>query len=74
MSTLNCDIDAYADDSTMSTTGDTVCDISASLTDDWMNSNQFKLNAGKTHLLTLGTEARLRNLDDKVDVTMDGIN
>ena len=79
LSTLNCDIDAYADDSTMSTTGKTITDISDALTDncekvvDWMCSNQFKLNADKTHLLTVGTEQRLKNLETKVDVTMNGI-
>ena len=79
LSTLNCDIDAYADDSTMSSTGTTVAEISDTLTEDcdkvveWMCSNNFKLNAGKTHLLTVGTEQRLRTLDNKVKVKMDGI-
>ena len=40
---------------------------------DWMASNQFKLNASKTHLMTVGTRERLRTLDSKVDVTMDGV-
>ena len=38
-----------------------------------MASNQFKLNAGKTHLLTVGTRERLRNLDSQVSVVMDGV-
>ena len=38
-----------------------------------MNSNQFKLNASKTHLLTVGTGERLSGLADKVQVTMDGV-
>ena len=38
-----------------------------------MASNQFKLNASKTHLMTVGTRERLRTLDSKVDVTMDGV-
>ena len=76
---LQCDIDAYADDSTMSATGQTVTEISEKLTTscelvvEWMNSNQFKLNASKTHLLTVGTEQRLKTLNNTVDVTMDGI-
>ena len=79
LSTLNCSIDAYADDSTMSATGKSVEEIGGSLTEDcgrvvnWMESNQFKLNAGKTHLLTVGTGERLRNLDHRVQVTMDGV-
>ena len=62
----------------MSATGKTVAEVSATLTGDcgrvvdWMASNQFKLNASKTHLMTVGTGERLRNLDNKVDVIMDG--
>ena len=72
-------IDAYADDSTLAATGKNVAEISATLTADcgkvvdWMASNQFKLNASKTHLMTVGTRERLRTLDSKVDVTMDGV-
>ena len=79
LSTLTCDIDAYADDSTMSATGKNIAEIGAKLSNNcesvvnWMSSNQFKLNADKTHLLTVGTLQRLRNLDDEIDVTMDGI-
>ena len=40
---------------------------------DWMSRNQFKLNADKTHLLTVGTGERLRILDSKVEVEMDGV-
>ena len=38
-----------------------------------MSSNQFKLNASKTHLLTVGTESRLNKLENLVDVSMDGV-
>ena len=37
-----------------------------------MSSNQFKLNASKIHLLTVGTESRLNKLENLVDVSMDG--
>ena len=63
----------------MSATGKTVAEVSATLTGDcgrvvnWMASNQFKLNASKTHLMTVGTGERLSNLDTKVDVIMDGV-
>ena len=79
LSTLNCDIDDYADESNMSATGKTIAEIDTKLSNNcesvvnWMSSNQFKLNADKTHLLTVGTLQRLRNLDDEIDVTMDGI-
>ena len=38
----------------------------------WMVENKLKLNADKTHLLTVGTIERLRTLDYKVNVVMDG--
>ena len=38
-----------------------------------MEANQFRLNAGKTHLLTLGTAERLRILEDNLAVVMDGV-
>ena len=38
-----------------------------------MRSNKLKLNPDKTHLITLGTQERLRNLSQKVVVEMDGI-
>ena len=79
LSSLDCSIDAYADDSTLSATGKNVEEISNTLTEnsrkvvDWMASNKFKLNASKTHLLTVGTGERLRNLESGVNVTMDGV-
>ena len=75
LSSLDCSIDAYADDSIMSANGETVSEIGAALSDncekvvDWMSSNQFKLNACKTHLLTVGTESRLNKLENLVDVS-----
>ena len=71
LSSLESSADAYADDSTLSATGKTVAEISETLeTDcgrvvDWMASNQFKLNASKTHLMTVGTGERLRTLQPR---------
>ena len=79
MSTLTCDIEAFADDSTMSTTGKSFEEVSTALTEnsekvvEWMRMNQFKLNADKTHILTVGTAERLATLENEVDVTMDGV-
>ena len=42
------------------------------LVSEWMLGNKVKLNADKTHLMTVGTSERLRSLDDKVNVIMDG--
>ena len=77
--TLDCAIDAYADDSTMSATGENVETIAQVLTDncarvsDWMRDNKFKLNADKTHILTVGTGERLKTLDKLVEAKMDGV-
>ena len=68
----------YADDSTMSATGSSVAEISEILTEncrkvsDWMIRNRFKLDADKTHLLTVGTAERLR-ITDTLNVHMDGL-
>jgi hypothetical protein len=37
-----------------------------------MRQNKLKLNAGKTHILTVGTEQKLRTLTTTMQVTMDG--
>ena len=74
---LNCSMDQYADDSTLSATGKDVSDINNKLDENcevvsnWMEENKLKLNADKTHILTLGTEQRLRLPGNKVSVKMD---
>lgn len=78
--TLSCAVDAYADDSTMTVSAANIDEIGASLTEnckvvkDWMIGNKLKLNAGKTHLLTVGTSARLRLQDSTLKVNMDGVD
>ena len=78
LSSLDCEIDVYADDSTLSETGKTVAEIGSKLIENcrkvtnWMNGNQFKLNASKTHLLMAGTQERLRN-SEQLEVYMDGV-
>ena len=77
---LTCRIDAYADDSTMSTTGPAVGNIGETLSENcenvinWMYKNKLKLNADKTHLLTVGTTQRLNSLSRPLRVTMDGFD
>ena len=77
---LTCRIDAYADDSTMSSTGPAITDIGETLSENcenvvnWMNRNKLKLNADKTHLLTVGTIQRLNSLSEPLKVTMDGLS
>ena len=75
---LNCDIDAYADDSTMTVTSASTEEIGFKMTENcelvskWMMENRLKLNADKTHLLTVGTSKRLQSIEAKVNVVMDG--
>ena len=75
---LDCDVEVYADDSTMSTTGTSVGEIGGKLTTNcekvvsWMSSNQLKLNADKTHVLEVGTQQRL-NITEDIVVKMDGV-
>ena len=77
--TLNCELDVFADDSTMTVTAPHVPEIGTKLTEEsakvtkWMHENKLKLNADKTHLLTMGTQERLRLLPELPQVHMDGI-
>ena len=76
---LSCPVDAYADDSTMTVSAECLEDIgvclseNCSIVSDWMRGNKLKLNPTKTHLLTIGTQARLRIQQTTLKVTMDGI-
>ena len=38
-----------------------------------MAQNEFKLNADKTTIMTLGTQRRLNSMDNQVNVYMDGV-
>ena len=77
--TLDCEVDSYADDTTLTATGKSVVEIGDKLTQDcvavsdWMRSNMLKLNPDKTHILTVGKLQRLRNLYQTVQVTMDNV-
>ena len=76
---LKCDVDAYADDSTMTATASSTQEIGQVLTEsctvvsEWMKANKLKLNAGKTHLLIVGTAERLRTVQNPVIVQMEGL-
>ena len=75
---LECDLEAYADDSTLIHSSESVKEIEDVLTrncvevQNWMNQNRLKLNAEKTHLLTLGTSNRLATLRDEMVIEMCG--
>ena len=76
---VKCAVDAYADDSTLSATSQDTESIgnvlteSCSVVSQWMKANKLKLNAGKTHLLTVGTAERLRMMQKPVEVEMEGV-
>ena len=76
---FNCDIDAYADDSTMSYSDFDVKAINEQLTrnckevSDWMKQNKLKLNADKTHGLLVGTSARVNQVNEPLKVGMEGV-
>ena len=76
---LSCDMDQYADDSTITATGknieeiDQSLEINCAIVSNWMAENKLKLNADKTHVLTLGTRERLAMPGNKVSVCMDGL-
>ena len=75
---LSCTVDAYADDSTMTVSDDNIEEIGSTLTEnckivrDWMVGNKLKLNAEKTHLLKVGTSARLRIQETSLKVSEHG--
>ena len=75
---LDCDIENYADDTSISASGKSIEDIGMKLSGSceiicqWMRKNMLKLNAQKTHILTVGTSQKLRALVNKVQVSIDG--
>ena len=77
---LTCQLDTYADDSTLTSTKRTVEELNdemnenCALVSDWMWRNQVCLNADKTHLLITGTSQRMKKMDipDELNVVMDG--
>ena len=75
---LSCATDAYADDTTLTVSGESVEEIGAKMTENcelvstWMAGNKLKLNADKTHIMTVGTSTRLQMQSSQVRVVMDG--
>ena len=77
---LTCDLDTYADDSTLTSTKETVEEINHELNENcalvttWMSQNQLCLNADKTHLIVTGTSQRMvrMNIQEDLDIVMDG--
>ena len=67
---VTCKMDAYADDSTLTSCGSTAQIISSDLTTNcgsinvWMAQNQMVLNSDKTHLMVLGTSQKTRSMSN----------
>ena len=77
---LDCEVENYADDTTLVAAGDTVENVSIDLETNclevtkWMRSNMLKLNADKTHILTVASGERLQRLQSRLHITMDNSN
>ena len=75
---IDNEIECYADDSTLSKSGDSIKQISDSLTSDcnsldkWVKENYFKLNTQKTHFTVLGTSSKLKKNEETIKVSIDG--
>ena len=77
---LSCDLDMYADDSTLTSTSCNISEVNSDLNincakvSSWMKENEQCLNADKTHFMIVGTRKRLSkiNQDDRSKVSMDG--
>ena len=78
--TLNCSVEQYADDTTLSHAAESSFRTSSVLTQkyqkvsEWMTENKLKLNADKTHLMTIGTDQKLRDPENQISVTMDQVS
>ena len=75
---LTCPLEQYADDTTLSASSSNVEEVSSILSENcttvssWMCQNKLKLNPDKTHVLMLGTQRRISNIVQGLNVHMDG--
>ena len=76
---LDCSLEAYADDSTLSCSGHDISIIGKILSRnckkvvDWMMQNRLKLNVEKTHVMLLGTSQKLQKINTNLTVEIDGL-
>ena len=72
------EIDSYADDTTVTEVGRSIGEIETRLKQDcqdisdWMKSNKLKMNPSKTHVLLMGTQNRLAQVNRSLEVQIDG--
>ena len=77
---VSCDIDSFADDSSLTSSSYNLEGINTDLTSNatnvskWMMENQLCLNADKTHVLVTGTSQRLGRMDvsQNINVMLNG--
>ena len=78
---LSCEIDQYADDSTLSCVKSAAGEITSELNSNlcevskWMQSNKMCLNVDKTHLMLAGTNHRIlrTNAEETLDIRIDQV-
>ena len=72
-------VDSYADDTTITVAGNSVEVVEALLEKDcvrvsnWMQQNMLKINPEKTHVMTVGSKARIAMLPRKLNVKMGNV-
>ena len=77
---VTCELDSYADDSSLTSTQETVQQLNNEVNENcasvssWMQENRLCLNVDKTHLLVTGTNQRLKrsNIQEELDMQMGG--
>ena len=75
---VTCELDSYADDSTLTSTKETIAQLNTAVNENcsfvskWMQDNKLCLNIDKTHLLVIGTSQRLKrlNIAENLDMQM----
>ena len=79
--TLSCDLDTYADDSTLTSSKSSVMELNLEMNENcelvnkWMSENHLCLNADKTNLLIAGTQRRLHCINrDALSISMDSVH
>ena len=66
----HCDVNMYADDTSLMFASDSVTHINDCVNDDlnnlksWLQGNKLSLNVAKTHSLVVGSRKRLKDIND----------
>ena len=76
---ITCNADNYADDTTLTVSSKSLLEIEQGLSNSClkvgqlMEENKLKLNASKTHVLTVGTAKKLKNMNGSIGVYLNGV-